>query len=140
MFGMSVYFEFRVEFDERMYEGLREPSGVIAVCFSYFFVGVMKPMKPGRTFMYDRKYNEERHVTGVYLGRVKIEDSVKHWLKVKRRVKYSVVICRCGDLLTKQVISFLRYISIVIVIALHPIWGWYDVGKERICGVTRFYS
>ena len=63
MLGMIVYFEFRMYFDESMYKRLSEPSGIVAIGFSYFFMGVMEPVEAGGAFMYNRKHNEEGHVT-----------------------------------------------------------------------------
>ena len=96
-----MYFEFGVEFDQSMYEGLCEPSGVVAVCFSDPFMRVMKPVEAGRSFMYDCEYNEERHVTGVYLSGISVKDAIEYRSGVKRRVEDSVVIHWCRDLLTK---------------------------------------
>ena len=76
MMGVGVYLEFRMNFEKGMNEWFGKPSSIIAICFSYSFMRVVEPVEAGRPFMYDSKYNEERHVTGMYLRRIAVEDTI----------------------------------------------------------------
>ena len=98
---MSVYLEFRVGFDQGMHEWFCEPSSIVPVCFRNPFIRIVQSVKARGSFMYKCEYDEKGHVTGMYLSRIAVKDAIQYRLEVERRVEDSVVIHRCGDLLTE---------------------------------------